>query len=182
MGLAWGADDGEAPAPEVFEWEGCSLEFTPPPGWGRQRLQTSLEGVSFRISRRPPGVIDVGTYRLLHRTHTVRSPATGDERSFEPPPADFTLDDVVDRVFFDPGSLPPGSGVVVQPAVARTVNGMAALAVDYSWNDRGHALQCREVYFVAEACLFVARVSGTESDLELFERVLATMRYPAPAQ
>jgi hypothetical protein len=65
----------------------------------------------------------------------------------------------------------------VQPEVERTVDGLPALAVDYTWNDRGHDLQCREVYVAAGDCLFVARVRGDASDLALFEHVLASLRF-----
>ena len=166
-----------APA-ELFTWADCGIEFAPPAGWSRQRLQTSLEGVSFRVARVPPGSIDVGYYRSLHRSHTVKSVATGAARRFEPAPEDFTLDDVVDRVCLDPSTLPEPETVVVQPYASRVVGGLEALSLDYSWDHRGDSLLGRDVYVAAGDCLFVVRARGTESDLEVFERVVATLHFP----
>lgn len=180
--LTWSDASEAAPAPETFTWGGCSVEVVPPAGeWSRQRLQTSLEGVSFRMSRVPPLAIDLGIYSSLHRDHTVHSPASGTSRTFSPPAPDFTLADVVDRVYFDPDTLPPGSGVTVRPEEACSVDGWPAIRVDYTWTDRGHLLHCREVYFVADAYLFVARYSGPEDGLATFDVFLSTIRTGADA-
>lgn len=176
--FTWGEGTGEPPPTETFTWADCAIELAPPPAdWKRQRLQGPLEGVSFRIARVPPGVIDVAYYRSLHRSHTVRSLATGRDRQFEPPAPGFTLADVVDRVLFDPASLPHPSRVQVQPEVASSVDGWEALSLDYTWRDVEHTFLGREVYVVAGEDLFVARVRGTEADLELFDRIVGTIRF-----
>lgn len=178
-GALTGKDDTtELSPPEVFTWSDCAIEFSPPPTeWKRQRLQGPLEGVSFRIARVPPGFIDVAYYRSLHRSHTVQSLASGREQSFEPPAPGFTLDDVIDRVLFDPETLPNPDRVDVQPEVERLVDGLDALGLDYTWADTKHTFHGREVYVVARESLFVARMRGNEADLDLFERVVETIRF-----
>lgn len=175
-------DEPEVPepvlaAPEVFHWTDCAIEFGPPVDWKRQRLQTSLEGARFVLARQPPGSLSIGHYRSLHSAHRVRSLASGRELSFEPAAPDFVLADVVDRVWFDPGSLPRPDEVVVRGEGERVLDGWPALEVEYAWQDRGHALLGREVYVVAGEALFVLKVQGLEVDLELFERLLATVRF-----
>jgi predicted small lipoprotein YifL len=166
-----------APA-EVFTWTDRPIEFQPPPAtWQRHRNQQRLIGVRFQIPRIPPGRITIGDYHLLHRSHR-RIWASGQEQWFDPPPPGFTLADVVDRVRFDPTTMP--GGAQVQPEVERSVGGFPAIGLDYTWNDGTHTFQGREVYFVAGQHLFAATLLGAEEDLDLFERIVATIRFPPP--
>ncbi|MFC1529312.1 hypothetical protein ACFL6R_01215 [Gemmatimonadota bacterium] len=168
------------PQPEVFTWTDHPIEFSPPPTeWDRHRSQQTLLGARFQIPRVPPGRIIIGEYHLLLRGHS-RIPAWGRERRFEPPLPGFTLADVVDRVRFDPLSLPPPGSVTVQPEVDRMVGGVPAVSLDYTWNDGTHDFYGREVYFLVGEHLFAATLFGIEEDLELFEQIVSTIRFPSP--
>jgi hypothetical protein len=167
--------------PEVFTWTDLPVEFAPPPqsAWARHRNQEAIEGVRYQIARVPPGRIVIGHYRPLHRSHSRRSLASGVEKRFDPPPPGFTLADVLDRVRFDPRDMPKPETVTLEPEVERTVGGYPAVGLDYTWDDGRNTLYGREVYVLVEEHLFVATVLGKSTDISLFERIVATIRFPS---
>jgi hypothetical protein len=174
------AEPQALPQPEVFTWTDYAIEFSPPPAdWSRHRTQGSLLGVQFQIPRVPWGRINIGEYHRLNRGHT-RILSSGLERRFEPPLPGYTLADVVDRVRFDPHTMPMPENLTVEPESERTVGGVPAIGLDYTWNDGTNTYHGREVYFLSEGHLFAATVLGIEDDLELFERIVSTIRFPSP--
>jgi hypothetical protein len=99
-------------------------------------------------------------------------------QKFEPARPGSRIEDVVDRVLFDPSPLPNRRSVTVSELVERDVGGQRALALDYSWNDGSNQFTGREIYVMAHDRLFVATLLGVESDVELFERIVATIGFP----
>jgi hypothetical protein len=174
-------DNLQLQPPEVFNWTDLPIEFAPPPQsvWSRHRNQGAVEGVRYQIARFPPGRIEIGHYRSLHRSHSRRSLASGVEKRFDPPPPGFTLADVLDRVRFDPRDMPKPETVTVEPEVERTVGGYPAVGLDYTWDDGRNILNGREVYVLVDEHLFVATVLGKRTDISLFERIVATIRFPS---
>ena len=174
---------------ETFTWGEYNqpVRFAVPgPEWQRQRMQSGgLEGVSFQIPRVPAGRILLANYYLLERSHS-RTYSNGEKVSFEPAPDDPSIEDVVDRVRFRASSMPTSDTVNVTSDKERTVNGWSAISLDYTWDDASrnrekptHFLG-REIYLVAYEELFVFSVLGTQDDLDLFERVVATVEFIEP--
>ena len=166
--------------PERFVWTDQPIVFVPPSAeWERHRWQEKgLQGVSFQIPRVPPGRILVAEYYLLYRGHSRTSVATGRTLEYEPALPGAKIEDVVDRVLFDPSGMPMRDSVTVSEMVEREVGGRRALALDYTWNDGQSQFTGREVYLMADDRLFVVTLLGIESDLELFERIVATIGFP----
>ena len=167
-------------SPERFVWTDQPIVFAPPPAeWARHRWQEgALLGVSFQIPRVPPGRILVAEYHRLYRKHSRISVATGRKLEFEPARPGSKIEDVVDRVLFDPSSMPMRDSVKVGELTEREVAGYRALSLDYTWNDGRSDFTGREVYVMAHDRLFVAKLLGTNADLELFEQVVSTIGFP----
>ena len=181
---ALAACGGSAPVSEekeTFVWGEQGVRISPPPGeWERHRWQQGgLEGVSFQIRRVPPGRILVADYRSLHRKHSRIGTNSG-RVDFTPAPENATLDEVLDRVLFDPASMPVPDSVRVQEIVEREVGGERAYAMDFTWHDGRNPFQGREVYVLANESLFKITLLGTEKDLKLFEKVVESVEFPDP--
>jgi len=167
--------------PETWTWGDVPIRFAPPTGdWERHRWQQGgLEGVSFQIRRAPAGRILVADYRSLYRKHS-RTGSNSGRVEFEPAPPNASIDEVVDRVRFDPRSMPGPREAICTELEAREVGGQRALTLDYTWNDERDDFFGREVYVMANGSLFVLTLLGKESDVKLFERVVDSVQFPEP--
>jgi hypothetical protein len=169
---------------ETFVWGEQGIRFAPPAGedWERHRWQQGgLEGVSFQIRRVPAGRILVAEYRSLRRRHSRIGSHSG-RVDFEAAPEDATLDDVLDRVLFNPASLPSPERVETTEVVRTTIGGLRAATLDFTWHDGRTTLSGREVYVLAGGALFKLALLGTADDLELFDEVVASVEFPAPEE
>lgn len=167
---------------ETFLWGEQGIRFAPPADerWERHRWQQGgQEGVSFQVRRAPAGRILVADYRSLHRRHS-RIVVGGARKDFDPAPDGARLEEVVDRVLFDPSDMPGGEATVTSELSERTVGGEPALSLDYTWSDGEVLFVGREVYVLAGDSLFELSLLGQEEDLELFERLVATVDFPPP--
>ncbi len=167
------------PAAETFDWSAAPARFSPPgTDWERQRVQSAgLQGVRFL---RAGAFITVAEYTSLMKRH-----ARIDERGrteFAIPRPGFTIDDVVDRVRFDPEAKPPWVKIRDRRDGEREIDGHAARAVDYVWDDKGKTRRGREYYVVSRGHLYVARFRGSLEDLMLFEQVVESLEFPAPVK
>jgi hypothetical protein len=91
----------------------------------------------------------------------------------------FTLDDVVERVAFRPERHGEPSRYAVLGRGTTTVAGEPAATVDYTLTLPERTLSAREVYFAHDNHLYVASFLGLKSNLELFDRVVGSIAWPA---
>lgn len=166
---------------ETFKWGEQGIRLAPPEGWERQRWQQGgLEGVSFQIRRVPAGRILVAEYRSLRRKHSVIGANSG-RVDFEAAPPNATLEQVIDRVLFNPASMPDPQTVEVGELVQRRAGGERAYTLDYTWHDGRDLFFGREVYVLAHGALFKIALLGRQSDAALFDAVVESIQFLPPA-
>jgi hypothetical protein len=90
----------------------------------------------------------------------------------------YGLEDVVDRVTFEPSAAPGGPRFEVGPRAPTTVAGEPAAALDYTMTLQGRTYSGREYYVVKNNRLFVASFQGLEENLGLFERIVESITFP----
>lgn len=93
-----------------------------------------------------------------------------------------TLADVLDRVEFRPERMREPQIYKVTGRGTLEVAGEPAASVDYTVETMGGLRFAREVYVMHDNHLFVARFIGLEPNLRLFDRVVATLSFPAKEQ
>ena len=90
----------------------------------------------------------------------------------------FTLPDVVAAVEFTPERRQEPIRWLVLDRRETTVGGVPAVVVDYTFDGPIGSRFGREAYFVHDSHLFVATFIGLKKTVPVFDRVLASVRFP----
>jgi hypothetical protein len=94
----------------------------------------------------------------------------------------FSLADGIERVAFDPAKRNDPSMYTVTSRGTTTVAGEPAITVDYTVKLPERTMAAREVYWAHDNHLFVASFIGLAQNLELFDRVVASVTWPGRAK
>jgi len=94
----------------------------------------------------------------------------------------FTLDDVADRVVFEPAKRNEPARYRVIARTPASVAGHPALRVDFELRADEGLRRCCEVYVMHENHLFIAEYIGLERNLALFDRVIESITFPPRAE
>mgnify|MGYP001811929038 CR=1 FL=1 len=92
----------------------------------------------------------------------------------------YRLEEVVDRVMFDPGSYDSFGEVDTMPPQTGQVAGSPSMSVDYTLDsrDNGHRYFGRQVYVLENNRLFVLAFHGLEHNLPVFEAIVDSVSFP----
>lgn len=92
----------------------------------------------------------------------------------------FRIEEVVDRVMFDPVSYDAFGDVETMPPRTGHVAGAPSVSVDYRLDsrDNGHLYHGRQVYVLHNNRLFVLTFHGLEHNLPLFEGIVDSVSFP----
>lgn len=90
----------------------------------------------------------------------------------------FSLDDVLGAVVFTPGRREEPGRWTTPVTRAVTIDGEPAVVADYLFYGPERQLTGREVYVVFRDHLFVGTFLGLETSAEVFDRVVASIRFP----
>jgi hypothetical protein len=90
----------------------------------------------------------------------------------------FTLGDVLDAVVFTPERRAEPQRWLVVGRREATIGGEPAVIVDYTFDTPERKLHGREAYVVHDSHLFVATFLGLDENLRVFDRVVASIRFP----
>ena len=92
----------------------------------------------------------------------------------------YRIDEVIDRVMFDPGSYDSFGEVETMPPQTGSVAGAPSVSVDYTLDsrDNGHLYYGRQVYVLENNRLFVLAFHGLEHNLPLFEAIVDSVSFP----
>ena len=93
-------------------------------------------------------------------------------------PLKLSLDDVLDRVVFRPARRQEPERYRLLGQRSTQVAGLPAVAVDFTLRSPERPYWGREVYFMKDNHLFVAGYQGSQGNLGLFDRVVATISFP----
>jgi hypothetical protein len=91
----------------------------------------------------------------------------------------YSIDEVVDRVLYDPKGLPPYISVEIGEPTSGELAGEPAVAVSYIMKYSGRTYEGRQIYVVKNNRLFVIRFQGLAENVPLFERIVRTVSFPA---
>lgn len=91
----------------------------------------------------------------------------------------FTLPEVVAAVEFDPQRRQEPIRWLVLDRRETTVAGVPAVVVDYTYDGPDGTRFGREAYFVHDSHLFVASFVGSRKTVSVFDRMLASVRFPS---
>ena len=94
---------------------------------------------------------------------------------------EFRLAEVVDRVRVGKSRVPEPESFRFVREETTFVGGAPALRVDYEYHDPSRVYFGRDYYFVQGRSLFVASFWGLKRNLELFDRIVASVTFPAAA-
>jgi hypothetical protein len=93
-----------------------------------------------------------------------------------------SLGDVLDRIEFRPEKMREPQIYKVTNRGTLEVAGEPAVSVDYTVDTMAGLRHAREVYVMHDNHLFVCRFIGLEQNLPLFDRVVASLSFPAREQ
>lgn len=149
-----------ASAPETFVWNGQPITFVPPAGaWTRERhAEGGRKGVSFTRSAAPPSRIVVA------------------DAALEPPPN--TVEEALPRLRLTPEQFRSADSALVGEPAAAAVAGLPAFQTDYTLRERSMQHRGREFLVVAGRHAFVLGFLGRETDLPVFENLVASVHFP----
>ncbi len=156
----------EAAAPraeprETFDWGGQPMAFSPPPpeNWTRERLaEGGRKGVSFTRYAVPPSRITVAEVSLDTAAANVEG--------------------VLPRLRLTPESFRSADSALVGEPLRAVVGGLPAFQTDYTLRERSMQHRGREFATVAGGHVFVLGFLGRETDLPVFESLVASVRFP----
>ncbi len=92
----------------------------------------------------------------------------------------YRIEEVVDRVMFDPRSYDSFGEVETMPPQTGHVAGSPSVSVDYTLDsrDNGHRYYGRQVYVLENNRLFVLTFHGLQHNLPLFEAIVDSVSFP----
>lgn len=92
----------------------------------------------------------------------------------------YRLEEVIDRVMFDPRSYEPFGEVETMSPQTGHVAGVPSVSIDYTLDsrDNGHLYYGRQVYVLKNNSLFVLRFHGLQHNLPLFEAIVDSVSFP----
>jgi len=91
----------------------------------------------------------------------------------------FALDDVLDRVSFDPQRRQEPERYQLLGRRDIRIGGEPAVVIDYTRTTSERVYYGREAYVVRNNHLFIATFIGLKENLALFDRVIASVEFPA---
>ncbi len=150
-----------AQEPETFRWGDQPITFAPPSGtWTRERwAEGGRKGVSFTRYAVPPSRITVA------------------EAPVETAPRD--AEEVLPRFRLTKEMFRSADSVTVFEPVRAVLAGYPAFQTNYTLRERSMQHSGREFFTVAEGHVFVFTFLGRDSDLPVFENLVASARFPA---
>lgn len=92
----------------------------------------------------------------------------------------YRMEEVIDRVMFDPRSYDSFGTVETMPPQNGFVAGAPSVSVDYTLDsrDNGHLYYGRQVYVLENNRLFVLTFHGLEHNVALFEAIVDSVSFP----
>lgn len=92
----------------------------------------------------------------------------------------YRIEEVIDRVMFDPGSYDSFGEVETMPPQTGYVAEAPSVSVDYTLDsrDNGHLYYGRQVYVLENNHLFVLTFHGLQHNLPLFEAIVDSVSFP----
>ena len=147
---------------ETFDWGGQPVAFSPPPpeSWTRERhAEGGRKGISFTRYAVPPSRI------ILAEASVSTSPRA--------------VEDVFPQFRLTPERFRSADSALVGEPLRAVVGGLPAFQTDYTLRERSMQHRGREFVTVAGGHAFVLGFLGRETDLPVFESLVASVRFPA---
>lgn len=158
-------------APETFAWSTQAVEFAPPPSTWRRRqyVFNGKQGVQFLLNKSLDGAITISEFSAEAVQVILEKKRRRNAR----------LADVLHLVQLDPQKYSDSDKFHYQGEAEINIAGSAGKQVDYIFDTSMGPKFWREIYVLRNNHLYVAAYEGPEKNLELFERVVATIDFPA---
>lgn len=147
--------------PETFRWGDQPIAFSAPSGaWTRERhAEGGRRGVSFTRYQAPPSRIIVA------------------EANMETAPN--TVEEILPRLRLTKEHFRSADSATVGEPLPAVVAGLSAFQTDYTVRERSMQHRGREFIAVADRHAFVLTFLGRDSDLPVFENLVASVSFPA---